>query len=139
MPEMSGYCGYKCGDCLIYRENLKKDPDNQRIFRDKLEKYYHDKLTLEVCHCDGCLTPDSANPDLITKDCKIRPCAIARGLKSCAYCAAYPCEMVSRKNIERNKIEEKYGAHIPDADYLLLIKPYESQKTLEEIRARKTV
>lgn len=134
MAEMTGYCGYRCSACLIYRENLKKDPRNRQIFRDKLEKYYHDKLTLEDCHCDGCLTPDSENPDLITKDCKIRPCAISRGLESCAYCARYPCEMVGRKSIERSKVEEKYGAPIPQADYILLINPYESKKMLDKIR-----
>jgi hypothetical protein len=136
---MIGYCGYKCSDCLIYRENLKKDPDNQQLFRDKLEKYYHDKLTLEECHCDGCLTPDSANPDLITKDCKIRPCAISRRIESCAYCAEHPGEMVARKSIKLAEVEKKYGAPIPEKDYKLLIRPYKSRRRLEEIRARKTV
>ncbi|HTY82266.1 MAG TPA: DUF3795 domain-containing protein [Dehalococcoidales bacterium] len=137
MSEMIGYCGYRCGSCLIYRENLKKDPRNQQIFRDKLEKYYSDNLPLEACHCDGCLTPDSENPDLITKDCKIRPCALTKGLESCAYCVKYPCEMVTRKNIERAKIEEKYGAEISEADYKLLIKPYESSTTLARMKQKK--
>ncbi len=136
---MLGYCGYRCGICLIYRENLKHDPQNQQIYRDKLEKYYADVLSLDVCHCDGCLTPDSENPDLITKDCKIRPCAISKQLESCAYCVEYPCEMVARKNIERAKVEEKYGAKIPEVDYKLLIEPYESSKNLEKLRVKRNL
>ena len=94
---MIGYCGYKCSACMIYRENLKKNPYYRQEFRDKLEKYYGDKQAVEDCYCDGCLTPDSAKPDLITKDCKIRPCAISRNLESCAFCTGYPCEMVAGK------------------------------------------
>jgi hypothetical protein len=137
MAGMISCCGYRCSLCLIYKGNLKKDPNNRHLFRDILEKYYGDKQKLEDCHCDGCKTPDSEHPDLITKDCKIRPCAISKGLKTCADCPEYPCEMVARKNIERCKIEEKYGAPILEKDYKLIIMPYESRKTLEKIRQKR--
>jgi len=137
MSEIIARCGFRCDLCLIYRENLKKDPRNRQLFRDILEKYYGDKQTLEECHCDGCMTPDSEKPDLITKDCKVRPCAIAKGLDNCAHWTQYPCEMVARKNIERCKLEEKYGAPIPEKDYELIVMPYERRQTLEKIRQKR--
>ena len=47
MSDIIARCGFKCNLCLIYRDNLKKDKQNRQKFRDGLEKYYGDKLTLE--------------------------------------------------------------------------------------------
>ncbi len=136
MAEIIGRCGFKCNLCLIYRENLKKDAQNRQKFRDGLEKYYGDKLTLEECYCDGCMTDDSENPVLITKECEVRPCVIARDIENCAYCVQYPCKNIERKFVERRKVEERYGAPIPEEAYRLFIMPYESSRTLDKIRRK---
>jgi hypothetical protein len=137
MPEIIARCGFRCDLCLIYRDNLKKDPQNRQRFRDALEKYYGDKLTLEQCYCDGCLTDDGENPVRITTDCKVRPCVIARGIENCAYCDRYFCPDVARKFIERRKVEERYGAPIPEEDYKAFVLPYESRQVLDKIRRKR--
>jgi hypothetical protein len=134
MSDIIARCGYKCNLCLIYRENLKKDEKNGQRFRDALEKYYGDKLTLEQCYCDGCMTPDIENPIRIDKNCKVRPCVIAREIVSCAYCDQYPCQEVEKKMIDGHKVEEKYGTTIPEDDYKQFIMPYESRQVLDKIR-----
>jgi len=136
MADVIARCGFKCNLCLIYRENLKEDGQNRQKFRDGLEKYYGDKLTLEECCCDGCMTDDGENPVLMTKDCKVRPCVIARNVENCAHCVQYPCEKVERKFVERRKVEERYGSPIPDEAYELFIMPYESRRTLDKIRQK---
>jgi len=134
MADVIARCGFKCNLCLIYRENLKKDEQNRKKFRDGLEKYYGDKLTLEECYCDGCLTDDSEGPVRITKDCDVRPCVIARNIENCAYCDQYPCQRVEKKFVERCKVEERYGSPISEEAYKLFIMPYESRRTLNKIR-----
>lgn len=136
MSNIIARCGYKCSLCLIYRENLKKDERNRRKFRDGLEKYYGDKLTLEECYCDGCMTDDSQNPVLITRDCEVRPCVMARNIENCAYCPLYPCSNVEKRFVERRKVEERYGSPISEEVYKLFIMPYESRRVLDRIRRK---
>jgi hypothetical protein len=137
MPDIIARCGFKCNLCLIYRDNLKKDERNRQKFRDGLEKYYGDKLTLEECYCDGCMTPDSANPVRISKDCTVRPCAIEKGLENCAYCEEYPCENLERKFVDYRKVKKRFGGPLPEEDYKVFVMPYESRKVLDKIRKKR--
>jgi hypothetical protein len=134
MSDIIARCGFKCNLCLIYRENLKKDENNRQKFRDALERIYGDKLTLEECYCDGCMTPDSENPVRINTDCTVRPCVIDRGLENCACCDLYPCEDIERKFVDYQKVMERYGEPLSEADYQDFVFPYESRKVLDEIR-----
>jgi len=129
-------CGYRCDLCLIYRDNLKGVEDRKR-FRDGLLKYYRHHVALEECYCDGCLTDDSQNPVLITADCRVRACAITRGLETCASCDRYPCGILKRRFIDYGKVRQRFGAPIPRAEYLMFIRPYEGQKELDRIRQKK--
>ena len=137
MSDIIARCGFKCNLCLIYRDNLKKDKQNRQKFRDGLEKYYGDKLTLEECYCDSCMTPDSENPVRITSDCTIRPCVIAKGLENCAYCDQYPCEDLDRKFVDYEKVKERHGGPLPEEDYKVFVMPYESRKVLDEIMKKR--
>jgi hypothetical protein len=134
MSEIIARCGFICSLCLIYRDNLKKDEQNRQRFRDGLEKYYGDKLTLEECYCDGCTTPDSENPVRISTECTVRPCVIARGLENCAFCDQYPCKALERKFVDYSKVKERFGAPLPEEDYRTFVMPYESKKLLDKIR-----
>jgi len=136
MGDIIARCGYKCSLCLIHRENLKKDEQNRQRFRDGLEKYYGEKLTLEECYCDGCLAKDSENPVLITKECEVRPCVMAKNIENCAYCPQYPCQTLEKRFVERRKVEERYGSPIPEEAYKLFIMPYENRQTLDRIRRK---
>jgi hypothetical protein len=137
VKDIIGRCGYNCGRCLVYRENIEKDPDNKRRFRDGLLKYYGHRLPLKECYCDGCLADDSENPILVTADCRVRPCVLTKGLDNCASCEVYPCKTLARKFIDGKRVIEKYGAPIPKADYDRFVGPYENKKTLEALRRRR--
>ena len=137
MVEIISRCGYRCDMCLIYRDNLKGERDMRR-FRDGLLKYYGDRLTLEECYCDGCMTPDSENPILITFDCRVRPCVMARGLENCADCDEYPCKDLEKRSVDYERVKERHGGPLPEADYETFVKPYESRQRLDEIRRRRS-
>jgi hypothetical protein len=137
MPGIVACCGFRCDLCLIYRDNLINDPQNRQRFREGVQKYYGDKLTLEECYCDGCLTPDSENPVRITADCAVRPCVIARGLDNCAACEDYPCEALQKKFIDYGKVMAMYGGPLPGEDYQAFVFPYESRQALDEIRQKR--
>jgi hypothetical protein len=137
MSEIIARCGFRCNLCLIYRENLKKDPGHRQRFRDGVEKYYGDKLALAECYCDGCLTPDSENPVRVTADCTLRLCVIARGLENCASCADYPCEDLKGKFIDYRKVMDRYGGPLPEEDYRAFVFPYENRQVLDGIRQKR--
>jgi hypothetical protein len=67
----------------------------------------------------------------------VRPCAISKGPDTCAWCEQYPCQNLEKKFVERRKVEEKYGAPIPEKDYRLIVMPYESRQVLDKIRQKR--
>jgi len=131
--DIIGRCGYKCGLCLAYRENIMSAADKRR-FRDGLLKYYGDELSVEACYCDGCLADDREKPILLTPDCPVRPCVVKRRLENCASCDRYPCRTLEKKFIDGKKVVAKYGAPIPKKDYDRFVGPYENKQTLDAIR-----
>ncbi|MBA7677467.1 hypothetical protein ES703_85725 [subsurface metagenome] len=135
MGDIIARCGYRCNLCLAYKDNIKSEQD-RRKFRDGVFRYYSDRLTLDECYCDGCLTDDSENPKLIDTECRVRPCVIEKGLDNCAYCGQYPCKELEPKMIEYQKVERRFGAPIPKEAYECFIKPYESREVLDEIKQK---
>ena len=133
MGDIVARCGYRCNLCLAYRDNAKSKQDKEK-FRDGVFKYYGDRLTLDECYCDGCLTDDNQNPKLIDTECQVRPCVIEKSLDNCACCDQYLCAKLTPKMIDCKKVGKRYGAHIPKEDYEQFIKPYESRKVLDRIR-----
>lgn len=138
MEDTIARCGYKCNLCLAYRNNIKSKQDRAK-FRDGVFKYYGDKLTLDECYCDGCMTDDSENPKRIDVECQVRPCVIEKGLDSCAYCDQYPCDKLKPKMIDYEEVGKRFGACIPKEDYEYFIKPYESRKVLDRIRKERSL
>ncbi|MCF7847742.1 MAG: DUF3795 domain-containing protein [Kiritimatiellales bacterium] len=61
--DMGAYCGLYCGTCPLYTGGK----------------------------CTGCKGPTETLADHC-KACKMRPCAQAKGIKSCAECPGFPCE-----------------------------------------------
>ena len=133
MKEIIARCGYRCDLCLIFKDNLKGPADRAR-FRDGLLMYYKHRIALKDCYCDGCLTPDSENPVLVTAGCPVRRCAIAKGLENCAGCAEYPCGSLKRRFIDGRKVRARFGSPIPDEHDRAFIFPYEGRRVLDRIR-----
>jgi len=83
--KMIGYCGYNCYLCAAR--------SNDRALREKMvagwkKLYGHDMYDPDNVKCDGCLS----DGDVADKQCRARPCAKARGVKSCAHCPDFPCD-----------------------------------------------
>jgi hypothetical protein len=87
VDEMIGYCGYDCGTCAARSD----DPAVRQRLVDGWRKYFgHQSYTAENVRCDGC----RADGRLADKSCQARPCAIERGVESCALCGDFPCDKV---------------------------------------------
>jgi hypothetical protein len=82
---MTAFCGLDCDSCPAF---LAKKYDDQSI-RERTAKEW-DVSPMEV-NCDGCSTREG---DLINfcRECKVRSCAIGKGVESCADCEDFICE-----------------------------------------------
>jgi hypothetical protein len=87
MDEMIGYCGYSCHRCAARSD----DPAVRQKMVDGWRKIFgHENYTAENVRCDGC----KGGGRLADKECKARPCAIERGVESCACCDEFICDKV---------------------------------------------
>jgi hypothetical protein len=132
MSEIVGRCGYRCDLCPAYTANIHGADDKQRV-SDGWFTYYGFRIPPEQIQCDGC-SDDSANARRIDPDCKVRACAITRGVDTCASCEQYPCDELKGKFVTRSWVEAKTGAPVPDEDYKTYVEPYEAEKALNRIR-----
>jgi hypothetical protein len=83
---MIGYCGYNCYQCAARSEDVNV---RERMV-DGWRKYLGLKnYTAENAACEGCKGKGSKIAD---KTCKARPCALDKGLESCAQCSDFPCD-----------------------------------------------
>ena len=116
-------CGYRCDLCPAYRENIRSPEDQQRT-SDGWFKYFGFRIPPEQICCDGCLDerPDARRIDA---KCPIRPCAIGRGLNTCADCSQCGCELYESHTVTRASVEQRIGAPIPEEDYRKFVLPYE--------------
>lgn len=85
MGEMTGYCGYRCDRCAARSD----DPAVRQKLVDGWRRVFgHQMYTADNVRCDGC----RAEGRLADKGCKVRPCAIAKAVDSCACCDSFPCD-----------------------------------------------
>lgn len=96
MEKIIAYCGLYCHSCPILRASREPDKEKQRRMRAQvarqIEQHYGIKLTPEeITDCDGCTTR-GGRIYADCKNCRIRACAIERGVIHCAFCDQYPCE-----------------------------------------------
>lgn len=129
--ELLSRCGYRCDLCLAYRPNVARN-DQRRILSDGWHKYFGFRIPPEKIICDGCMAAGA--PVLLDTGCPVRPCAIARNLKNCGSCSDYACDKLKQRLVSRAEMERKRGAPIPDDDYELFVKPYDSKDRLDNIR-----
>lgn len=97
MEKMIGYCGYNCHLCAARSD----DPEVRQKLVDGWRKIYgHEHYTVENVHCVGCRA-EGHHADL---ECKARPCAVERGVDSCAACDDFPCDKVRHLFASRDGI-----------------------------------
>ena len=131
MIEMLGYCGFLCDICPAYEKNIKSDADKEEI-SDKWFLYYGFRTPMEKVSCVGCRN-EGNHPD---EGCPVRPCAIKKNVRNCAYCDDFDCDNLrSRTDFTENNVIMDIEK-IPEEDYKRFIEPYLGKKRLQKIREK---
>lgn len=82
-----GYCGYNCHLCAARSD----DPAvRERLVAGWRRIFGHQQYTTENVKCSGC----RGDGEVADKQCRVRPCAAARQVESCAQCDEFPCDKV---------------------------------------------
>lgn len=109
MPDLTAYCGLDCRECEAYKATRAGDQE----WKKRLVKNWADgraESAPEDIECDGCKSTRISG--YCRKLCLVRPCAMERGVVTCAECEDYPCgklkkylstDPVAAKNIEEIK------------------------------------
>jgi hypothetical protein len=124
-------CGYRCDLCLAYKPNVEKNPANQQKLSDGWFKYFGFRIEPENILCDGCM---SEHAILIDRTCPVRPCAIEKGLETCADCDEFICEKLKERIVSYTDVKSRVGGNILQDDYYCFIQPYENKRRLEIYR-----
>jgi len=124
-------CGYRCDLCLAYQPNIEKE-DRRKELSDSWFNIYGFRIPHESIHCEGCVSSDS--PNLIDKNCLVRPCVVNKSIENCAECGDFACEKLKEKGVRRENIENKLDRRLDEYEYTLFVKPYESEDRLIKIR-----
>ena len=95
MKPIIAYCGLQCRSYPILLATQEPDVEKKRQMREQIarqiEEHYGIQLTAEdINDCDGCTTGGRLYDGC--KECKIRACAIERGVVHCAFCDRYACD-----------------------------------------------
>ncbi len=132
MSESIGYCGYSCHLCAARSD----DPAIRQKLVDGWRRIFgHEAYTAENVRCDGCLSDGR----LADKGCKARPCAIEKGVTSCALCDDFVCDKV------RHLLGSREGmliflnqrlSSVTEEEYRLCARQFESMPNLVKILAR---
>jgi hypothetical protein len=131
MIEMLGYCGFLCDICPAYAKNIKSDADKTEI-SDKWFLYFGFQISPEKVSCVGCRN-EGNHPD---EGCPVRPCAIKKNVRNCAYCDDFDCDnLKSRVDFVESNVNIDIEK-IPEEDYKRFIEPYLGKKRLLEIREK---
>lgn len=81
-----GYCGIYCGSCDIYVSCKTGDSAKQQEIADWLKRYHDADCPAEEIRCSGCHGPLEEHWSVA---CKVRICAVERGVVTCADCDDY--------------------------------------------------
>ena len=88
--EMIAYCGLRCTDCAAQIATQQGDMAMLAGIARWTKQETGRDVTAESVMCDGC----KSNGRLIDycAQCKVRACAAARGVPTCAHCDDYGCQ-----------------------------------------------
>ena len=129
MDEMIGYCGYSCHLCAARSD----DPKVRQKLVDGWRKIFgHENYTAENVRCDGC----RADGRLADKQCKARPCAIERGVDSCAECDDFVCDKVRHLLAARDGMLAILHARLKtltEEEYNLCMRQFDSMPNLVKL------
>jgi Protein of unknown function (DUF3795) len=116
-------CGYRCDLCPAFRENIHGPEDRQRT-SDGWFTLYGFRIPPDRIGCDGC-RDERADARRIDTACPVRPCAIARGIDTCAACPERGCRDLASRAVTREWVEQRSGTRLSEEEYRRFVRPYD--------------
>ncbi len=95
MRQIVAPCGLICTECAAYKATRAEDANAIAAVAAEWSRKYGIPFEPENIWCDGCTTVSERTAHH-TRECPIRPCALGRGVTTCAKCADYCCGQLSR-------------------------------------------
>ncbi len=93
--KMLGMCGLDCAACPAYIAYKTDDQALRVKTAAEWSKQFNVAMKPEGINCVGCLK--TKGPQIgHCSECEIRKCGLAKKVKSCALCADYPCDKISK-------------------------------------------
>ena len=112
MDEEIAYCGLVCAECPAYQGTRTDDIELLERTAKVWSEAYGEDLSPESLRCDGCKATDGTQ-GITCHMCRVRVCAIGRGVDSCALCDDYGCdtleEILGHAPEAREKLEQIRG------------------------------
>jgi hypothetical protein len=94
MATLIAACGLDCAQCESYQATQSNDLLALEAVVEKWSREFHTTgLDVENIQCDGCMTAGRKVGHC--SECKIRLCAIERGVADCSACPDYACEQLA--------------------------------------------
>ncbi len=87
------YCGLVCIDCPAYLATQAGDHQKALETAELWSRHYNLSIKVDDVWCDGCLV--GGRKWSHCAECEIRTCAQKRGVKNCAHCDDYLCDVLS--------------------------------------------
>ena len=137
MEQIVARCGFRCDECMAYTANNHSSNDQTKV-ASAWSKYFGLQISPGKLRCNGCWGERCADHDLPEASCPIRACVMERGMNTCADCIDYPCEKMETRMKGVEEVMARFKGKIAHSEYEEYIAPYDSRKTLNELRDRRT-
>ncbi len=94
MENLVAYCGIDCAKCPAYLAFIANDDKLREQTAKQWSEMFKYDFKKEDINCEGC-TKGKIHVVYCDSMCTIRKCAMSKNIESCAFCADYPCKMLS--------------------------------------------
>ena len=128
MEEIQTFCGYRCDLCQFYTKNVKSEKDKEKVSQEFKRIFGYD-IKPEDVECVGCKN-EGKHADT---SCPVRPCALEKGVESCAHCSECICDRLKERINFTEEFLRKNKQPLSDEDIQLYIKPYQSKERVLKI------
>jgi hypothetical protein len=108
MEPIMAFCGIDCAKCPAREATQKDDWFARRELAAEWTTPDYPVMAEDI-NCEGCVVVDG-QMFIFCRDCQLRRCGISHGVKHCAACSSYPCEIVNRAPAETRQRLEKLRA-----------------------------
>jgi Protein of unknown function (DUF3795) len=136
MEQIVARCGFKCDECMAYVANNHSYDDQVKV-ASAWSKYFGLEVPADKLRCNGCRGERCADHNLPEASCPISACVVERGMNTCADCIDFPCEKMESRMKGVEEVIARFRAGLARGEYDEYIAPYDSRKTLNEIRDRR--